>query len=112
MVSFEKLAAAVMAFIEEEILPNMTPGQELAARFLLAWIMDSGNITVELLSQNSIAKAFGFVDSKKNINADRAMGYLRMLSQKKKWEFTLPIFGRFAFGPEDIEKLQALLKEV
>lgn len=111
MVSFEKLAAAVMAFIEAEIIPNMTPGQEILARFLLAWIMDSGSVTVDLLSQNSIAKAFGFVDSKKNINADRAMGYLRMLSQKKKLEFTLPILGRFAFGPEDIDKIQAQLKE-
>lgn len=112
MVSFEKLAAAIMAFIEAEIIPSMTSGQELAARFLLAWLMDSGNVTVELLSQNSIAKTFGFVDSKKNINADRALKYLRSIAERKKWEFTLPIFGRFAFGPEDIDKIQGLLKEV
>lgn len=111
MVSFEKIAAAVIAFIEAEIIPSMTAGQEILARLGIAWILDSGNIAVELLAQNSIAKAFGVVDSKKNINADRALGYLRMLAQKKKLEFTLPIFGRFAFGPEDIDKLQSLLKE-
>lgn len=111
MVSFEKLASAVIAFIEAEIIPNMTTGQEILARFVIAWVLDSGNIAVELLSQNSIAKAFRVVDSKKNINADRALGYLRMLAQKKKLEFTLPIFGHFAFEQEDIDKLQALLKE-
>lgn len=111
MVSFEKLAAAVISFIESEIIPRMTTGQEILARLAIAWIMDSGSAAVDLIAQNSMAKAFGLVDSKKNINADRALGYLRTLAQKKKLEFTLPIFGRFAFGPEDIEKLQDLLKE-
>ena len=111
MVSFEKLASAVIAFIEAEIIPNMTTGQEILARLGMAWILDSGSTAVDLIAQNSIAKAFGVVDSKKNINAERALGYLHMLAQKKKLEFTLPIFGRFAFGPDDIDKIQALLKE-
>lgn len=111
MVSFEKLASALIAFIESEIIPNMTAGQEILARLGIAWILDSGNIAVDLISQNSIAKAFGVVDSSKNINADRALGYLRVLAQKKKLEFTLPILGRFAFGPEDIDKIQNLIKE-
>ena len=111
MVSFEKLAAAVISFIESEIIPSMTTGQEILARLAMAWVLDSGNAAVELIAQNSIAKAFGLVDNKKNINAERALAYLRTIAQKKKLEFTLPIFGRFAFGPEDIEKIQALLKE-
>ena len=111
MVSFEKLASAVIAFIESEIIPNMTAGQEILARLGIAWILDSGSIAVDLIAQNSIAKAFGVVDAKKNINAERALGYLHILAQKKKLEFTLPIFGRFAFGPDDIDKIQAILKE-
>ena len=112
MVSFEKLAAAVVAFIEYEIITSMTAGQEILARMGIAWVLDSGSIAVDLISQTNWAKAFGVVDGKKNINADRALGYLRAIAQKKKMEFTLPIFGRFAFGPEDIDKIQELLKEV
>ena len=112
MVSFEKLAAAVIAFIESEIIPSMTVGQEILARMAMAWVLDSGAIAVDLIAQNSWAKAFGVVDSKKNINADRAFGYLRAIAQKRKMEFTLPILGRFAFCPEDIDKIQELLKEV
>lgn len=112
MVSFEKLAAAVIAFIESEIIPSMTTAQEILARMAMAWLMDSGSIAVDLIAQNNWAKAFGVVDSKKNINADRALGYLRAIAQKKKMEFTLPIFGHFTFGPEDIDKIQELLKEV
>ena len=112
MVSFENLAAAVIAFIESEIIPSMTTAQEILARMAMAWVLDSGSIAVDLIAQNSWAKAFGVIDSKKNINADRALGYLRAIAQKKKMEFTLPIFGRFAFGPEDIDKIQELLKEV
>lgn len=111
MVSFEKLASAVLAFLESEIIPNMTTGQEILARVGIAWVLDSGNVAADLIAQNSWAKAFGIVDSKKNINAERALMYLRVLAQKKKLDFTLPIFGRFSFGPEDIEKLQSLLKE-
>lgn len=112
MVSFEKLASALVMFIESEIIPNMTTGQEILARVAIAWVLDSGNIAVDLMAQNAWAKAFGVVDSKRNINADRALMYLRTIAQKKKLDFTLPIFGRFAFGPEDIDKLQDMLKEV
>lgn len=111
MVSFEKLAAAVLSFIESEIIPSMTTAQEILARMAIAWVLDSGNIAVDMIAQNSWAKAFGIVDSKKNINADRALMYLHAIAQKKKMEFTLPIFGHFVFGPEDIEKLQSLIKE-
>lgn len=111
MVSFEKLAAAIIKFIESEIIPSMTAGQEILARVAIAWILDSGNIAVDLIAQSSWAKAFGVVDSKKNINADRALGYLRAIAQKKKLEFTLPIFGHFAFSPEDIDAIQAFWKE-
>lgn len=111
MVSFEKLAAAIIKFIESEIIPSMTAGQEILARVAIAWILDSGNAAVDLIAQNSFAKAFGVIDEKKNINAERALGYLKVLAQKKKLEITLPIFGRFAFGPEDIDAIHTLLKE-
>lgn len=54
---------------------------------------------------------FQIVDKNKNINVDRALGYLRIMAQKKKLEFTLPIFGYFAFGPEDIDKLKSLMED-
>ena len=112
MVSFEKLSQAIIAFIESEIIPHMTAGQEIVARVVMAWIIDSGNVTVTLISQNSWARAFQVVDGNKNINADRALKYLHTIAQKKKkLEFNLPIFGHFAFGPEDIEKIQMMLKE-
>ena len=111
MVSFEKLAAAIIKFIESEIIPSMTAGQEILARVAIAWILDSGSAAVELLAQNNAAKAFAVIDEKKNINAERALGYLKVLAQKKKLEITLPILGRFVFGPEDIDAIQALLKE-
>ena len=111
MVSFEKLANAVIAFVESEIIPNMTAAQEILARVAIAWVLDSGTIAVDLLAQNSWAKAFGVIDGKKNINADRALMYLGALAQKNKLVFTLPVFGRFAFGPDDIDKLRSLLTE-
>lgn len=111
MVNFERLSQAIISFIESEIIPSMTTGQEILARVAIAWLLDSGNIAVDLIAQYPWAKAFGIVDSNKNINADRALMYLRGIAQKKKIEFTLPVFGHFVFGPEDVEKIQALLKE-
>ena len=111
MVSFEKLANALIAFVESEIIPNMTTGQEILARVAMAWVLDSGTIALDLLSQNSWAKTFGVIDGKKNINADRALMYLGALAQQKKLDFKVPVFGHFVFGPEDIDKLRGLLKE-
>lgn len=111
MISFEKLASAILAFLEDEIIPNMTVGQEVIARMGIAWVIDSGAVAVDYISQMGWAKAFQIVDKNKNINADRALGYLRIMAQKKKLEFTLPILGHFAFGPEDIDKLKSLMED-
>ena len=74
-------------------------------------VLDSGSIALDLLTQNNWAKTFGVIDGKKNINADRALMYLGVLAKQKKLDFTLPVFGHFVFGPEDIDKLRSLLKE-
>jgi len=111
MVSFEKLANALIAFVESEIIPNLTTGQEILARVMMAWMLDSGTIALDLLTQNSWAKAFGVIDGNKNINADRALIYLGVLAQQKKLDFSLPVFGHFVFAPEDIDKLRSFLKE-
>ena len=111
MVSFEKLANAVLKYAEAEILPRMNTAQEIAARVAIAWALDSGNIAVDLIAQNNWAKAFGVIDGNRNLNVERALMYLRAIAQKKKLEFTLPFFGCFTFVAEDIDKLQELLKE-
>ena len=111
MVSFEKLASALLAFLENEIIPSMTVAQEIVARMGIAWLIDSGAVAVDYISQIGWAKAFQIVDGNKNINAERALGYLRIMAQKKKLDFTLPILGHFVFGPEDIDKLKSLIEE-
>lgn len=111
MISFEALANAILKFAESEIFPRMSTAQEIAARVAFAWLLDSGNIAVDLIAQNNWAKTFGLIDGKKNINAERALMYLYAIAQKKKLEISIPFFGNFAFLPEDIEKIRELLKE-
>lgn len=112
MVSLDKVMDAVLKFAEKEIFPGMREIQEIVARSAAAWIFDSADVALDLISQNKIARAFGFVDANKNIDALRALKYLRaQLERKQKLTVSLPVLGTFTFVPEDIDKLTDLIKE-
>lgn len=112
MVSFSKVMDAIVKFAEEEIFPGMTEVQEIAARVAVSWAFDSADAALNLLADNKVARAFGFIDSNKNIDAARALGYLRtQLQRKKKIQITVPILGKFSFVPEDVDKILKYIEE-
>lgn len=113
MVSLDKVMDAVFKFAEEEIFPGMREIQEVAARSAAAWMFDSADAALDLIAQNKVARAFGFVDANKNIDALRALKYLRaQLERKQKITVTVPILGTFTFVPQDLDKIMKYMEEV
>ena len=112
MVSLNRVMDAVLKFAEEEIFPGMKELQEIGARAAAAWVFDSAEVALDLLSQNKIARAFGFIDADKNIDAVRALRYIRtQLERKQRVCISVPLMGSFTFVPEDVDKLLSLMKE-
>lgn len=112
MVSLNKVMDAVFRFAEEEIFPNMREIQEIVARSAAAWIFDSADTALDLLVQNKIARAFGFIDGNKNIDALRALKYFRVqLERKQKLTVTVPALGTFTFLPQDLDKIMKYIEE-
>lgn len=113
MVSLEKVMDAVFKFAEEEIFPNMQEIQEMIARSAAAWVFDSADAALDLIVHNKVARAFGFIDGKKNIDALRAIRYFRVqLERKQKITVTVPILGTFTFVPQDLDKIMKYIEEV
>lgn len=112
MVSFNKVMDAIVKFAEAEIFPGMTELQEIAARVGVSWLFDSADAALDLLASNKIAIAFGFIDSNKNIDAVRALKYIRtQIQRKQKLQITIPILGKFSFVPEDVDKILGFIEE-
>lgn len=113
MVSLDKVMDAVFKFAEEEIFPGMREIQEISARAAAAWVFDSADAALDLIAQNKIARAFGVIDGNKNIDAVRALKYLRaQLERKQKITFELPVLGTFTFVPQDLDKIMKYIEEV
>ena len=112
MVSLNKVMDAVLKFAEEEIFPGMKEIQEIVARGAAAWAFDSADVALNLLVENKVARAFGFIDGNRNIDAVRALKYLQaQIARKQMVTISVPLLGVFTFVPEDIDKIIAYVKE-
>lgn len=112
MVSLNNVMDAVFKFAEDEVFPGMGELQEIGARTAAAWVFDSADAALNLLVQNKVARAFGFIDADRNIDAVRALKYFRtQLERKQKVSVSVPLLGNFTFVPEDIDKILSYMKE-
>ena len=112
MVSLNNVMDAVFKFAEDEVFPGMGELQEIGARAVAAWVFDSADAALNLLVQNKVARAFGFIDADRNIDAVRALKYIRaQLERKQRVCISVPLMGSFTFVPEDVDKLLSLIKE-
>ena len=112
MVSLDKVMDAVFKFAEEEIFPGMKELQEIGARAAAAWVFESADAALSLIVENKFARAFGFIDGERNIDAVRALKYLQaQIARKQKVTISIPLLGVFTFVPEDIDKIIKYIKE-
>jgi hypothetical protein len=104
---FEKVLNGVMRYLNNEIYCNMNDWQEVLARIAVSRVVKNGDALKETLLNNSYVKTFGIMDENGIIDIEGLINDLKaQINQKGKLTFELPLFGKFSFTVEDVEKLR------
>lgn len=108
MIDFEKAMDGVIRYLDKELFPNMADWQELLARAAMGRLFNNRAVLKETLKNNGMARAFGLMNEDGMIPADELLDALKVeLAKKGRVEVSLPLFGRVAFLPSDVDKLKA-----
>ena len=109
-VEFERIIRGINKFIERELYPALVDWQEVIARLAVNRMVKN--------PQRLADKMRGFVelmdlsDENGAVNIDELRNELReLISQKGKIEISVPMFGKYGFKAEDIDRLYAYIAE-
>ena len=107
---FEKVLDGIVKYVSREIIVNMNPLQEVAARLIVARVIGNAEAIKTMLSTNSFARAFAISDANGNIDVDGlACDLKKVILGKGCVEFEIPLFGKFKFVESDVDTLRSYI---
>ena len=113
MVKFEKVIDGINRYLNYELYAGMNDWQEVFARIAVSRVVGNTETLKHTLMTSPIAKTFAIVDSEGNVDVDGIFKDLReQMAHKGKIEFVVPMFGKFIFSTNDVDKLYNAILEV
>lgn len=107
---FEKVLDGVVKYVSREIIVNMNPLQEVAARLIVARVIGNAEAIKTMLSINPFARAFAISDANGNIDVDGLTCDLKkVIAEKGFLEVEIPMFGKFKFVESDVDTLRSYI---
>lgn len=102
---FDRVLNGIAKYMDREIYSGMNDWQEVAARMVVARVLNNPNLETTLMN-NPYIKTFAIADENGNIDIDSLYRDLRTVVQNKgKVEVNLPLFGKFTFTEGDVDCL-------
>lgn len=106
MLEFEKVIEGISKYINDEMYSRMNDFQEFAARVLIGRFLTNDEAIKESLINNGYIRTFGIIDGDGMVDVDGlARDIKRELERKEKISFTVPMFGKLTFVPNDVNVL-------
>jgi hypothetical protein len=107
----EKVIDGIVRYINTEIYSGMSDWQEMLARVAVARVIENTDTLRQQLTQNSFLRTFAFIDDNGDVDIEKlATDVKNQIVHKGGVEVTIPIFGRFVFTPDDVDKICATIK--
>ena len=106
MLEFEKVMEGISRYIDAEMFSRMNDLQEFTARVLLGRFLVNDKFIKESLINNGYIRTVGIIDGDGMVDVDGlARDIKRELERKEKISFTVPMFGKLTFVPDDVNVL-------
>ena len=108
---YERVIDGALRYLDREVFPGMNDWQEMLARIAVSRIMGNGNLK-EQLTGNPFVRTFAIIDGEGNVDVDGLMRDIKeQLRIKEKLEISIPMFGKFTFREDDVDKLHRAILE-
>lgn len=109
---FDRVVNGIIKYIDREIYVGMNDWQEMLARIAVSRVIGNKDHLRDSLIANPFVKTFGIIDGEGNVDVDSLMNDLKeQISQKGKIEIAIPMFGKFTFNSNDVDKLYRTIME-
>lgn len=109
---FDRVISGLIKYLDQEIYVGMNDWQEMLARIAVSRVIGNKDTLRTSLMNNPFVKTFAIIDENANVDVDGLIRDLKMqIEQKGKIEIAIPMFGKFTFTSEDINKLHRTIME-
>lgn len=109
---FDRVISGLIKYLDQEIYVGMNDWQEMLARIAVSRVIGNKDTLRTSLMNNPFVKTFAIIDENANVDVDGLIRDLKMqIEQKGKIEIAIPMFGKFTFTSEDIDKLHRTIME-
>ena len=109
---YDKVINGISKYIAVEMYPAINDWQEILARMVISRAMANQEQIRKAITNNPIVKALALVDDNGDIDIDTLMKELKeQITAKGNVEIRLPMFGKFTFTANDVDKLYKMISE-
>ena len=108
---YERVVDGVLRYLDREVFPNMNDWQEMLARIAVSRIAGNTELKTQL-TNNPFVRTFAIIDTEGNVDVDGLMRDIKeQIRAKNKLDISIPMFGKFTFREDDVDKLHRAITE-
>ena len=110
--TYEAVIQGIINYLNKEILSTMADWQAMLARIAISRVLTVKGGLKDAVTGNAFLQSMGIVSVDGMVDVDGLMRDLKeQISLAGKLEIALPVFGKYAFTPEDVDVLYKYIKE-
>ena len=110
--TYEAVVQGIVNYLNKEILSTMTDWQAMLARIAISRVLSVKGGLKDAITQNAFLQSMGIVSVDGEIDAEGLASDLKeQIAAMGKFEMDIPIFGKYAFSPDDVDTLLKYIKE-
>ena len=110
--TYEAVIQGIINYLNKEILSTMADWQAMLARIAISRVLTVKGGLKDAVTGNAFLQSMGIVSVDGMVDVDGLMRDLKeQIGLAGKLEIVLPVFGKYAFTPEDVDVLYKYIKE-
>lgn len=110
--NLDRVFNGIIKYLDREIFPHMNDWQDMIARIYVSRVMGDPEKLKQTVMGNPFLRTFAIMDGEGNVDIDHLLNDIRAQIEKKgKLELNIPMFGKFNFMPNDVDKLRYYIME-
>lgn len=110
--TYESVVQGIVNYLNKEILSTMADWQAMLARIAISRVLSVKGGLKDAITKNAFLQSMGIVSVDGEIDAEGlAKDFKEQIAAMGKFEVEIPVFGKYAFSPDDVDTLFQYIKE-
>lgn len=111
MVTIQQIQAGLCRYVDNEITSKIMGWQKWVIGAGAAAFAETLPARLREWQENPMTKSLGVIDAQGNVDIDKVRNYFYDQATKSNITVNVPTVGPITFGPNDVDRLAAYIKE-